>query len=84
MENNVRPNNKINDEFQSDFDKSLSFMTAVADSKPIPIQNTHNHTFKNTSLRSHTDDLGVDLFANDVAVDHLSRHLSRIADVFVE
>ncbi|NDH69280.1 MAG: hypothetical protein EBY22_15545 [Gammaproteobacteria bacterium] len=62
---------KNNDEFQSDFDKSLTFMNAVADAKPASI--ARNHTFKNTSLRYHTDeslsDIGIDKFATDVAVD---------------
>ena len=56
-------------EFQSDFDKSLSFMNSIAESKPAPIQN-RNHTFKNTtSLRENTDDFGIDKFASDVAVE---------------
>jgi hypothetical protein len=60
---------KNTDEFQSDFDKSLTFMTAVADAKPTPSHNTHNHTFKNTSARQQMDDFGIDQFATDVAVD---------------
>ena len=66
-----KQSDKNNDEFQSDFDKSLTFMNAVADAKPTPI--SRNHTFKNTSLRYHTDeslsDIGIDKFATDVAVD---------------
>jgi hypothetical protein len=66
-----KQSDKNNDEFQSDFDKSLTFMNAVADAKPAPI--SRNHTFKNTSLRYHTDeslsDIGIDKFATDVAVD---------------
>jgi hypothetical protein len=66
-----KQSDKTNDEFQSDFDKSLTFMNAVADAKPAPI--ARNHTFKNTSLRYHTDeslsDIGIDKFATDVAVD---------------
>jgi hypothetical protein len=66
-----KQSDKTNDEFQSDFDKSLTFMNAVADAKPTPI--ARNHTFKNTSLRYHTDeslsDIGIDKFATDVAVD---------------
>ena len=64
VETPKKSNDKINNEFQSDFDKSLSFMTAVADSKPM-----HNHTFKNTLQNSQTDDFGIDKFASDVAVD---------------
>lgn len=56
-------------EFQSDFDKSLTFMNSIAESKPSPMQN-RNHTFKNTSsLRENTDDFGIDKFASDVAVE---------------
>jgi hypothetical protein len=66
-----KQSDKNNDEFQSDFDKSLTFMNAVADAKPAPI--ARNHTFKNTSLRYHTDeslsDIGIDKFSTDVAVD---------------
>lgn len=66
-----KQSDKNNDEFQSDFDKSLTFMNAVADAKPSPI--ARNHTFKNTSLRYHTDeslsDIGIDKYATDVAVD---------------
>lgn len=66
-----KQSDKNNDEFQSDFDKSLTFMNAVADAKPAPI--ARNHTFKNTSLRYHTDeslsDIGIDKYATDVAVD---------------
>ncbi len=66
-----KQSDKNNDEFQSDFDKSLSFMNAVADAKPTPI--ARNHTFKNTSLRYHTDeslsDIGIDKYATDVAVE---------------
>jgi len=69
VETPSKTNNKINDEFQSDFDKSLNFMTAIVDSKPTTISNTHNHTFKNTSLRSQTDDYGIDKFAENVAVE---------------
>lgn len=69
VEISKKSNDKINNEFQSDFDKSLSFMTAIADSKPMLVTNNHNHTFKNTSLRSQTDDFGIDQFASDVAVD---------------
>ncbi len=62
---------KSNDEteFQSDFDKSLSFMNSIAESKPAPI--SRNHTFKNTSALNshHTDDLGIDKFITDVAVE---------------
>ena len=66
-----KQSDKNNDEFQSDFDKSLTFMNAVADAKPAPI--ARNHTFKNTSLRYHTDDslsdIGIDKFSTDVVVD---------------
>lgn len=64
-----KKNDKTTDEFQSDFDKSLTFMTAVADAKPMPLHNNHNHTFKNTSMRHQMDDFGIDQFAVDVAVD---------------
>lgn len=64
-----KKNDKTTDEFQSDFDKSLTFMTAVADAKPTPLRNNHNHTFKNTSMRHQMDDFGIDQFAVDVAVD---------------
>ena len=69
VETPKKSNDKINNEFQSDFDKSLSFMTAVADSKPMLVTNNHNHTFKNTLQSSQTDDFGIDKFASDVAVD---------------
>lgn len=59
-----KSSDKNTDEFQSDFDKSLTFMNAVADAKPM-----HNHTFKNTSMRQQMDDFGIDQFATDVAVD---------------
>ena len=56
-----KTSDKTTDEFQSDFDKSLTFMTAVADAKPMPLHNNHNHTFKNTSMRHQMDDFGIDL-----------------------
>lgn len=64
-----KSSDKTTDEFQSDFDKSLTFMTAVADAKPTPSHTNHNHTFKNTSMRHQMDDFGIDQFAVDVAVD---------------
>jgi len=54
-------------EFQSDFDKSLSFMSAIADSKPSVITNSRNHTLKN--INTTNDDVGIDKFVSDVAVE---------------
>jgi hypothetical protein len=50
--------------FESDFDKSLSFMSHISDSKPTPV--SHNHTFKNTSASNFVADAVID---NELPID---------------
>ena len=57
------PKNKVDipkTEFESDFDKSLSFMSHISDSKPKQV--AHNHTFKNTLSASN--------FVADAVIDN--------------
>lgn len=52
--------------FESDFDKSLSFMSHISDSKPKPV--AHNHTFKNMSTSNFVADAVID---NEISIDLL-------------
>jgi hypothetical protein len=41
---------KETEQFESDFDKSISFMNQIVDSRPKSVVNTNNHTLKNTEF----------------------------------